>query len=300
MSLNGAVDAPQNTGIASYRQVFFSPDYVARNPERAELVEKLRVAIDEQVNGPLVLCLLFFLIKSLQVKTIDSCLKLHGLLCPPEFIPFHETLVKFFRRHFRDEIRRLAVDDNMSDSISNLSRTQLHSVLPSSTTTGYYETSSYEQSLKRSGSSASTARFGTIPPIQVSHSLDILPSLLPTPITGDSPSMANNDGLGLASKQTPLQRHLAHLARHGINGVSSAPENPATTSLSTGSPHNSFVHVGHPAGSSLAGGAQTSGASGSASYMGSLHSFGSIKGRLSRFGSLSLSFAKRGAKDFSA
>jgi dedicator of cytokinesis protein 3 len=51
MSLNGAVDAPQNTGIASYRQVFFSPDYVARNPERAELVERLRVAIDEQVNG---------------------------------------------------------------------------------------------------------------------------------------------------------------------------------------------------------------------------------------------------------
>ncbi len=50
MSLNSAVDAPQNTGIASYRQVFFSPDYVARNPERAELVEKLRVAIDEQVK----------------------------------------------------------------------------------------------------------------------------------------------------------------------------------------------------------------------------------------------------------
>lgn len=50
MSLNSAVDAPQNTGIASYRQVFFSPDYVTRNPERAELVEKLRVTIDEQVK----------------------------------------------------------------------------------------------------------------------------------------------------------------------------------------------------------------------------------------------------------
>jgi len=49
MSLNSAVDAPHNTGIASYRQIFFSPDYSARNPERTELVEKLRTAIDEQV-----------------------------------------------------------------------------------------------------------------------------------------------------------------------------------------------------------------------------------------------------------
>lgn len=49
MSLNSAVDAPLNTGIASYRQMFFGPDYVARNPERAEHVDKLRAAIDEQV-----------------------------------------------------------------------------------------------------------------------------------------------------------------------------------------------------------------------------------------------------------
>ena len=54
MSLNSAVDAPLNTGIASYRQIFFSPDYIARNPERAEMVEKLRSAIDDQVR------LLFF------------------------------------------------------------------------------------------------------------------------------------------------------------------------------------------------------------------------------------------------
>lgn len=49
MSLNSAVDAPLNTGIASYKQIFFSPDYVARHPDRAEMVEQLRVAIDEQV-----------------------------------------------------------------------------------------------------------------------------------------------------------------------------------------------------------------------------------------------------------
>ena len=46
MCLNSAVDAPLNTGIVSYRQIFFSP-----NPERAEIVEKLRPAIDEQVDS---------------------------------------------------------------------------------------------------------------------------------------------------------------------------------------------------------------------------------------------------------
>ena len=49
MSLNTAVDAPNNTGIASYRQTFFSPDYLILNPERAELVERLQAAIDDQV-----------------------------------------------------------------------------------------------------------------------------------------------------------------------------------------------------------------------------------------------------------
>jgi dedicator of cytokinesis protein 3 len=49
MSLNSAVEAPPNTGVASYRQIFFSPDYIVRNPERAELVEKLRAAVDDQV-----------------------------------------------------------------------------------------------------------------------------------------------------------------------------------------------------------------------------------------------------------
>ena len=49
MSLNSAVDAPLNTGVASYRTVFFNPEYTQIHPERAEAVEKLRLAIDEQV-----------------------------------------------------------------------------------------------------------------------------------------------------------------------------------------------------------------------------------------------------------
>jgi hypothetical protein len=50
MCLNSAVDAPVDGGISSYRQIFFNPDYIARCPERTELVEKLRKAIDDQVD----------------------------------------------------------------------------------------------------------------------------------------------------------------------------------------------------------------------------------------------------------
>jgi dedicator of cytokinesis protein 3 len=48
--LNIAVDAPADSGIASYRNTFFAPDYLARFPERAEQVEKLRLALDEHVR----------------------------------------------------------------------------------------------------------------------------------------------------------------------------------------------------------------------------------------------------------
>ncbi|KAF9456631.1 cytoplasmic protein [Collybia nuda] len=260
MSLNGAVDAPINTGIASYRQTFFSPDYVARNPERAELVDKLRSAIDDQV------------------RVIDSCLKLHGHLCPPEFIPFHETLEKFFKKNFREEIRRLAVD-GLSESIT-VSPSLKSRNLP--TSHSQYQSSVYEQSLKRSMSTSSTARAAfVIPPLQLGHSV-----MTPSYTQASGPSSNTPPG-----KQTPLQRHLAHLARHGIHGVSSAPgENGGSDSFSAESPHNSFVNVANAIHTSP--GAQASGASVVTSQIGSLGSLGSLKGRFSRFGSLN--FGRRG------
>lgn len=51
MSLNAAVDAPLNSGVGAFRQVFLSDDYADRFQDRVEQVEKLRVAIDEQVCG---------------------------------------------------------------------------------------------------------------------------------------------------------------------------------------------------------------------------------------------------------
>lgn len=52
MSLNAAVDAPLNSGVGTFRQVFLSEGYVAKYPDRVEQVEKLRTAIDEQVSVP--------------------------------------------------------------------------------------------------------------------------------------------------------------------------------------------------------------------------------------------------------
>ena len=108
-----------------------------------------------------------------------------------------------------------------------------------------------------------------------------------SPVTG-----GNGDNLSpTPSKQTPLQRHLAHLAKHGINGLSSAPgEFISGDSLSAESPHNSFVNVGNGIHGSPA--AQMSGASVATSYMGSMGSFGSIKGRFSRLGSINFGRGK--------
>lgn len=50
MTLNAAVDAPNNGGVAFFRQSFLAEDYLVRHPDRAEKVEKLRLAIDDQVN----------------------------------------------------------------------------------------------------------------------------------------------------------------------------------------------------------------------------------------------------------
>lgn len=50
MTLNTVVDAPIDTGVASFRQSFLTGDYPSRFPDRVEQVEKLRAAIDDQVS----------------------------------------------------------------------------------------------------------------------------------------------------------------------------------------------------------------------------------------------------------
>lgn len=210
----------------------------------------------------------------MQVRVIDHCLKLHGHLCPPEMLPFHETLEKFFRKNFQDEIRRLAVDP--SDHMMVSPNHQLPGASQS-------QASLYEhQTLKRSMSTSSTSRPPyVVPPLHVGRQ--------PTPALAIPPLSPRGGALERQTsfKLTPLQRHLAHLARHGITGVSSGPGNNGdSASVSVGSPHDSFVNVanGLPA-------AALSNASVSISNLGS--SVGSLKGRFSRFGSLN--FGRRGA-----
>jgi dedicator of cytokinesis protein 3 len=50
MTLNSVVDAPVDTGVASFRQLFLHSDYTRRFPDRAGQVENLHAAIDDQVR----------------------------------------------------------------------------------------------------------------------------------------------------------------------------------------------------------------------------------------------------------
>jgi dedicator of cytokinesis protein 3 len=277
MTLNSVIDAPINTGIGSYRHVYFSPDYVSRHPERAGLVEKLKAAVDDHVRTiPLTTSFEPLPISTSQVRAIDACLKLYGQLCGQEFLAFHDNLEKLFRQNFQDEIRRLAVDaSSNSDQLTVSASVRSDNVAAAS----QYQRSLYEQSLKRSMSSNSTNRpNATIPLLNVGR-----PTLTPPPLSPLSPrDGAHATSENATSSKTPLQRQLAHLARHGMNGVSSGPrDNGGSDSFSAESPHESFVNVGgngiHATSASQASGT---------SVINSSRSIGSLKGRFSRFGSL--------------
>lgn len=49
MALNTAVDAPQENGVPSFRH-FLSNEYIMRNPDKIQVIERLRVAIDDHVR----------------------------------------------------------------------------------------------------------------------------------------------------------------------------------------------------------------------------------------------------------
>ncbi|KAL1687532.1 hypothetical protein GGG16DRAFT_127866 [Schizophyllum commune] len=174
MALNNVVDAPATSGIQAYKEMFLNADYRHRNPDRAESLAKLQVAVDDQL------------------RMIDACLKLHGQLCPPEFISFQSTLESFFQKNFADDIRRLNLDTT-SAAIQRERSMDLRS-------------SSYEQSLRPSTSTVSTMRAFVIPPLNLGR-----PLTSPAPMSPSSSSFSPADP---APQQTPLQKHLAHLARH--------------------------------------------------------------------------------------
>jgi dedicator of cytokinesis protein 3 len=179
-------------------------------------------------------------------------------------LAFHETLETFFRKNFEEEMLRLSFDAPTERGVAPSS---LH---PDATS--YAPSLADAISINQSSSSVTRAPFAIpSPPV---------PALHITPPQSPSASFAGST----VQQPTRLQKHIAHLARHGMNAVASGPGEGAdgyhrTDSLSIGSPQGSFVNVTGTAGPSVTN-------AGTASIAGS-KSAGSLKGRFSRLGSLS-------------
>jgi len=174
---------------------------------------------------------------------------------------FHETLEGFFRKNYNEEIHRLSFEVPTERGIPVSLRPP--------------DASSYAPSLvdatslvAPSNASANRAPFA----IPSSHLLG--PNASP-------PQSSAASFVGSTTQPTRLQKHIAHLTRHGMNGVASGPgegvdgANNRSDTVSVGSLQGSgsFVNVTGPSttnsGASLVG------------------SKSSLKGRFSRLGSLS-------------
>lgn len=138
----------------------------------------------------------------------------------------------------------------------------------------------HERNRSQSSSVTGSRNAFFIPPLQLGRPVTP-PPLSPRSAHGQDIS----DTIISLSRQTPLQRNLAHLARLGFHGVTSGPgDNANSDTLSAGSPPGSFVNVG-----STIPTVNTSGASVSSNLS---NSIGSIKGRFSRLGG-NLNFGRR-------
>jgi len=136
-------------------------------------------------------------------------------------LTIHEgTLEKFFRKNFSEEIRRLAVGTGKADATL---------LSPSVKSVEGSKPSLYERSVNQSLTSVSTSRPIQNGPLQLSR-----PMVMPIPLSPSSgllsPGISTTESQ--LEGQTPLQRHLAHLVRHGFNGVASRPDNDSHLSQS--------------------------------------------------------------------
>ena len=178
-------------------------------------------------------------------------------------LAFHETLESFFRKNFDEEIRRLSFEVPTERGIPSSS-------LQPPDAPSYASSLADAISITQSSTSVNRTPFSvSSPPV---------PSLNVTP-----PQSPSTSFVGSALQPTRLQKHIAHLTRHGMNAVASRPGEGVdgyihrTDSLSIGSPQGSFVNVTGTAGPSVTNSASLTGSK----------SAGSLKGRFSRLGSLS-------------
>lgn len=151
-------------------------------------------------------------------------------------IPFHETLEKFFRKNFYDEIQKLPVE-GISDQLS-LSGVKN----PFSVSSFDAQALSTNLGHKRSNSSAARPSLSLPMPINVPGSTPLLVQ------NGFGLGQANSANAGPTRRptQTLLQKNLAHLAQYGLTSLgSTGPERSTTTSdTRSDSPIESLVHVG--------------------------------------------------------
>jgi dedicator of cytokinesis protein 3 len=162
----------------------------------------------------------------------------------------------------------------ISDAIGPTSPTTSLNPLQQSPT--QYRSSLHEGPAHKRSESSTAGRPLVIPPLQLTRSVGGIPPISPPPYSHtrgavDAPGKRN---------QTPLQKHLAHLARYGINGVSSGPgDRPGgggSDEHSASSPRDSSVNLnGAIAGHSGVSIAQSGGG-------------GSFRSTLRKFGSLNL------------
>jgi dedicator of cytokinesis protein 3 len=276
MTLNGAVDNPSTL---QYKENFLDTNYIRMYPERAVHFQKFHQALLEQVCADEKM---FSFSDSLQVRVIDSCLKLHSDLCPQEMLPFHEAMERMFRKNFQDEIHHIQTEDTGDLDTGTLQDGQ--SIRKSFSS--HYQTSLHNAAgaRRKAAQVVKTQRSPyVIPPLQLGRT-----DLDPSPISPVPPrSSRSNSTISVprapGSKQTPLQKHLAQLARYGMNAVSSGPGDRSITGNSDtqsdgGSPRNS-INASEPA-----LGTVVSGVSLVASHNGSVNSH-QLRGRFSRFGS---------------
>ena len=199
-------------------------------------------------------------------------------------LPFHEAMERMFRKNFQDEIHRLN-DDEILDDGEPGTAIDGHSIRKSMSS--HYQQSLHDAAGSRRKPSQSVVKAQrspfVIPPLQLGRtSLDPSP-VSPVPRSSRSNSITSIGKIS-GSKQTPLQKHLAQLARYGMNAVSSGPgdrsiNGNSDTQSEGGSPRNSIGNASEPA-----LGAAISGVSLAASHQGSVNSH-QLRGRFSRFGS---------------
>ncbi|CAO1614916.1 unnamed protein product [Sympodiomycopsis kandeliae] len=199
MALNGAVDAPVNGGIPLYKSAFLSEAFTEANQDKTELVTRLREAIQQQA------------------VVLHRCLKLHARLCPAEMQPFHETLERFFAQNFAEEVTELGLplDSNATSDGGFAS-----SAGP--------ESQSHFQSSQGGDESSSSGKRGQFRSAYGFSSAGGMKLDVPTSVVGNAQAGPTTYALdansrlrrvpydaqeALASAQSPLQKHIASLAK---------------------------------------------------------------------------------------